>query len=71
VKGVGVASENTTNVSLSIGADNIAVAPFFDCGGEVSVMIYKHESLTSEQVLDLVEKYYQAWAANQPGGRQG
>jgi hypothetical protein len=39
--------------------------------GDVFIAIYRHESLTSEQVLDLVVKYYQAWAANQPGGRQG
>lgn len=39
--------------------------------GDASIAIFRHESLTAKLVLDLVVKYYKAWAANQPGGRQG
>jgi len=38
--------------------------------GHASVAIYKHESLTPEQVLDQLVVYYRAWCANQPGGRR-
>jgi hypothetical protein len=37
--------------------------------GDASIAIFRHESLTSEQALKKVMKYYKAWAANQPGGR--
>src|SRR5262244_2681875 len=43
-------------------ADTLAV-------GDVSITIYRHESLTSEQVLDLLVKHYKAWSVNRPGGR--
>jgi len=36
---------------------------------DVSITVYRHESLTPEQVLLELIKYYKAWAANQPGGR--
>jgi hypothetical protein len=39
--------------------------------GDASIAIFRHESLTPEQVINLIVKYYKAWAANQPGGRQG
>jgi len=37
--------------------------------GDVSVTIYRHESLTSEQVLNRLVEHYKAWAVNRPGGR--
>ena len=35
--------------------------------GHVSVAIYRHESLTSVQVLDRLIEYYKAWCVNRPG----
>jgi hypothetical protein len=37
--------------------------------GDVYITIYRHESLTSEQVLNRVVEYYKAWAVNRPGAR--
>jgi len=34
--------------------------------GDVSVAIYRHESLTSAQVIDLFVKHYKAWCVNRP-----
>jgi hypothetical protein len=39
--------------------------------GDASVAIFRLESLSPEQALKQVMKYYKAWAANQPGGRHG
>ena len=36
----------------------------------VFITIYRHESMTSEQVLDLLVKHYKAWSVNRPGGRR-
>ena len=38
--------------------------------GDVAIAIYRHESLTPEQVLDLLVKHYKAWCVNRPGGRR-
>ncbi len=38
--------------------------------GDASIYIYRHESLTPEQVLNLLIESYKAWAVNQPGGRR-
>ena len=38
--------------------------------GDVSVTIYIHESLTSEEVINRLVGHYKAWAVNQPGGRR-
>ena len=37
--------------------------------GDASTTIYRHESLTSQQVLDLCVKHYKAWCVKRPGGR--
>ena len=37
---------------------------------DVSITVYRHESLTPEQVLDLFVKHYQARAVNRHGGRR-
>ena len=37
--------------------------------GDASIYIYRHESLTPEQVLNLLIESYKAWAVNKPGGR--
>jgi hypothetical protein len=37
--------------------------------GGASIAIYRHEGLTSEQVLDLLIKHYKAWFANRYGGQ--
>lgn len=34
--------------------------------GDTSIAIYRHESLTPEQVLDQIVMHYTAWAANRP-----
>src|SRR5262249_17674043 len=38
--------------------------------GDASVAIFRHEGLTSEQVLELLLRHYKAWAVNRPGGRR-
>jgi hypothetical protein len=38
--------------------------------GEAAVIIYRHESLTPEQVLYLLIESYKAWCVNRPGGRR-
>jgi hypothetical protein len=38
--------------------------------GAASVVIYRHESLTPEQVLDRLVEHYKAWRVNMPGGRR-
>ena len=38
--------------------------------GDVAITIYRHENLTSEQVLELLVKHYKVWAVNRPGGRR-
>jgi hypothetical protein len=37
--------------------------------GDASIYIYRHESLTSEQVLNLLIESYKARAVNRSGGR--
>jgi hypothetical protein len=37
--------------------------------GDVSITIYRHESLTPEEVLNRLVEYYKAWCVNMPGGR--
>jgi len=34
-----------------------------------SFTFYRHEKLTSEEVLDLLVKYHEAWAVNMNGSR--
>jgi hypothetical protein len=36
--------------------------------GNVSIAIYRHESLTSAQVLNLFVKHYRAWCVHRPDG---
>jgi hypothetical protein len=38
--------------------------------GDASITIYRHESLTPEQVLNRLVEHYKAWAVNRPGGRR-
>jgi hypothetical protein len=38
--------------------------------GDVSTVVYRHESLTSNQVLNLLIDFYKAWCVNRPGGRR-
>jgi hypothetical protein len=37
--------------------------------GGVSITVYLHKSLTTEQALNRLVESYQAWAVNQPGSR--
>ena len=37
--------------------------------GDVFITIYRHDSLTSVQVLNRLVEHYKAWAVNRPGGR--
>jgi hypothetical protein len=37
---------------------------------DVSLAFYRHESLTPEQVIDLLAAHYKAWCVNRPGGRR-
>lgn len=37
--------------------------------GHAFIDVFRHESLTPEQVLNGLVEYYQAWCVNQPGGR--
>jgi len=38
--------------------------------GDVAITIYRHESLTPEQVIDRLVEHYKAWCVNMPGGRR-
>ena len=38
--------------------------------GDAAITIYRHESLTSEKVLDLMVEHYKAWSVNRPGGHR-
>jgi hypothetical protein len=38
--------------------------------GDVAVPIYRYESVTAEQALALLVKFYKAWAVNQLGGKE-
>ena len=38
--------------------------------GDASIYIYRHESLTPEQVLNLLIESYKAWAVTMRGGRR-
>ena len=37
--------------------------------GDSFIDIFRHESLTPEQVLNRLVQYYEAWAASRSGGR--
>jgi len=37
--------------------------------GDASIAIYRHESLTSEQILNRLVEHYKAWCVNRPSGR--
>jgi hypothetical protein len=37
---------------------------------DVSITVYRHESLTPKQVLNLLTDFYKAWRVNRPGGRR-
>ena len=37
--------------------------------GDVSITVYIHESLTTEQAINKLVESYKAWAVNMPGGR--
>jgi len=38
--------------------------------GDAFIDIFRHESLTPEQVLNYLVEHYKAWAMNRPGGRR-
>ena len=38
--------------------------------GDAAITVYVHESLTPEEVLNLLVEHYRAWRVNQPGGRR-
>jgi hypothetical protein len=38
--------------------------------GDAAITIYRHESLTPEQVLNGLVEHYKAWCVNRPGGRR-
>jgi hypothetical protein len=38
--------------------------------GDAFIDIFRHESLTPEQVLNRLVEHYKAWAANRPDGRR-
>jgi hypothetical protein len=38
--------------------------------GDAFVDIFRHESLTPEQVLNHLVEHYKAWAENRPGSRR-
>jgi hypothetical protein len=38
--------------------------------GDVSITIYRHESLTREEALNRLVEYYKAWCVKRPGGAQ-
>jgi len=50
------------------GKDNYTREPL--AVGDAAITIFRHKSLTSEQVLDLLVKHYKAWCVNRPRGRR-
>jgi len=38
--------------------------------GGVSIVVYRHESLTPEQTLNRLVEHYKAWCVFRPGGRR-
>jgi len=38
--------------------------------GDASIVVYIHESLTPDEVINRLVGHYKAWAVNQPGGRR-
>ena len=38
--------------------------------GDVSVVVYIHESLTPAEALSRMVEHYKAWCVNRPGGRR-
>jgi hypothetical protein len=38
--------------------------------GDMSIVVYVHESLTVEQALDRLVAHYKAWAVKRTGGRR-
>ena len=38
--------------------------------GDAFIDIFRHESLTLEQVLNRLVEYYRAWCVSRPGGRR-
>ena len=38
--------------------------------GDVSIVVYIHESLTPREALNLLVEHYKAWRVNRPGGRR-
>ena len=38
--------------------------------GDAAITIFRHESVTPEQVLNLLISHYKAWAVNRPGERR-
>jgi hypothetical protein len=42
----------------------------FAVGAYASITFYRYEELKPEEVLDLLVKYYEAWAVNHPSDRQ-
>jgi predicted glycosyltransferase len=54
--------------AIVTGKDNYLAAKL--AVDDVSITVYRHESLTSEQVLNCLVEHYKAWAVNRPGGRR-
>ena len=38
--------------------------------GDVSTVVYIHDSLSPREVLNLLVEHYKAWAINRPSGRR-
>jgi hypothetical protein len=36
--------------------------------GDVFIVVYRHESLTPERVLNRLVEHYKSWCVNRPGG---
>jgi len=49
------------------GKDNYVAETF--SVGDVFITIYRHETLTPDQVIDLFVTHYKAWCVNRPGSR--
>jgi hypothetical protein len=63
------ADAETIQWPLAVTGREIYIRETLSVGG-ASVTVYRHESLTPEEVLNRLTEFYKAWCVNRPGGRR-
>jgi len=64
-------ADDQQEARIPVGAtgSEVYIRDTFAVGVYESFTFYRYEKLTPEEVLDLLVKYHEAWAANMPGSR--